>query len=275
MANQKVSALSNKSSLAGTEYVMIVDDPAGTPTSKRTTVKGIMDYTHRVKRVSAGSGLVDLTTGRAAGITSQYGAYSTYSLSKSIDDSIASGNGWIQNSSAVPGWWQIDLGVTRKVQQIKIYIQTAGMDGSNYMQRFSLECSTDGNNWTTLYTSSADESTLTWLNPTITPTVARYIRINMTKVPGSAYGGFSEIEVLAGGLCVYGLLPYQKIEFRTSEGTLVSSATVLLDQTMAELPLSGNTGGYIVVYDPHDDTIPMATSITYNDLNDNDIFTFI
>lgn len=41
MANQKLSELTNKSTLDGTELVMIVDDPSGTPTSKRTTAQAI------------------------------------------------------------------------------------------------------------------------------------------------------------------------------------------------------------------------------------------
>lgn len=41
MADSKVSALVNKATLDGTELVMIVDDPAGTPTSKRTTAQAV------------------------------------------------------------------------------------------------------------------------------------------------------------------------------------------------------------------------------------------
>lgn len=43
MADSKVSALPNKATLDGTELVMIVDDPSGTPTSKRTTAQAIAD----------------------------------------------------------------------------------------------------------------------------------------------------------------------------------------------------------------------------------------
>lgn len=41
MADSKVSDLTNKPTLDGTELVMIVDDPSGTPTSKRTTAQAI------------------------------------------------------------------------------------------------------------------------------------------------------------------------------------------------------------------------------------------
>lgn len=41
MADSKVSALTNKAILDGTELLMIVDDPAGTPTSKRTTAQAV------------------------------------------------------------------------------------------------------------------------------------------------------------------------------------------------------------------------------------------
>lgn len=43
MADQKISALTAKTPLTGTELIPIVDDPSGTPTSKKTTAQDIAD----------------------------------------------------------------------------------------------------------------------------------------------------------------------------------------------------------------------------------------
>lgn len=41
MADQKVTALTAKTTLVGTELVYIIDDPAGTPTSKKATTLAV------------------------------------------------------------------------------------------------------------------------------------------------------------------------------------------------------------------------------------------
>ena len=94
---------------------------------------------------------------------------------------------WVANGSAYPQWIKLDLGSTKSVSTIKVWI------GGTDTKTAYIEYSTDNVNFTQCVAQQVFSNTA-WTNPTFTTVNARYIRI--TQVTGSVgWASVGEIQI--------------------------------------------------------------------------------
>lgn len=120
-----------------------------------------------------------LSQGKTATASSKYSTY--YNAPKAVDGTF--NEGWIAKPSAATAWLQVDLGAAHSVSQVKI--QWGGYDWS---VNYDVQVSSDGTSWTTAqHVSGNNDGGLDTVN--ITPTSARYVRVNCTgpKSDGWSY----------------------------------------------------------------------------------------
>lgn len=124
---------------------------------------------------------------------------STYTPAKAYDADGATY--WRSLNKTLPQYITYDLGANYPVAKVNVYINVAGY----VTETFDIQCSTDGTNFTDVYTNASITTTGTsYTSFEFTATTARYIRLNMKTSAGS-YFVVSETEIYSGtGLQVIG-----------------------------------------------------------------------
>ena len=103
---------------------------------------------------------------------------STYAASKAFDGDLT-GTRWGSKEGADPQWLQVDLGAVHSVTEVKLTWEAA------YGKSYTIQTSTDGSTWSTVYTTTTGNGTtddLTGLAGS-----GRYVRMNGTA-RGTSYG---------------------------------------------------------------------------------------
>ncbi|KGE20776.1 hypothetical protein PWYN_00930 [Paenibacillus wynnii] len=88
------------------------------------------------------------------------------------------GTRW-ESAFSDPHWIQVDLGSNQTVSRVQLNWEGA------YAKSYTIQTSTDGTNWTTVYTTTSGNGELDDL--TFTPVSARYVKVNGTE-RGTPYG---------------------------------------------------------------------------------------
>jgi predicted alpha-1,2-mannosidase len=97
---------------------------------------------------------------------------------KAVNGSVTGGNTDKWCSLGASKFWRVDLGSAVTVSSITVRHAGAGGESTTRNTRdFTLQVSTDGTNWTTVSTVTANTASVT-VHP-ITPTSARYVRLNI------------------------------------------------------------------------------------------------
>ncbi len=118
---------------------------------------------------------------------------------KAVNGTINGGNSdkWCSNSFSTK-WLQVDLGANYNVNSFVIKHAGAGGESPTYnTSAYNIQTSTDGSNWTTVSNTSGNVSDITTNN--ITPTVARYVRLNVTNGGADGIARIYEFEVYGAG----------------------------------------------------------------------------
>ncbi|WP_157246857.1 GH92 family glycosyl hydrolase [Nonomuraea typhae] len=98
---------------------------------------------------------------------------------KAVNGSVSGGNGDKFCSPTVPGNLQVDLGVSSTLTRFVVQHAGAGGESATWnTAAFTLQVSQDAATWTTVVTVSGNTAGTT--THTITPTAARYVRLNVT-----------------------------------------------------------------------------------------------
>ena len=125
--------------------------------------------------------------------TSVSSAQPGYPGSNAVDGSLATYWRTIKiknNETRPPEWIYVDLGANTSVQQVVLKWDAI----NRYATAYSIQTSTDGTNWTTVYsTSSGDGGTDTI---SFAPTTARYVRLFTTAWTNQVEGNYlDEFEI--------------------------------------------------------------------------------
>ena len=91
----KVSALTSLSAASADDLLLVVDDPAGTPTSKKITVKGLLE-SNATSNVAVNGSLVAVGKAVANVITVNYS--STPANSTAVPSGFGTGSMWTDGS---------------------------------------------------------------------------------------------------------------------------------------------------------------------------------
>ncbi|WP_309113290.1 discoidin domain-containing protein [Saccharothrix sp.] len=98
---------------------------------------------------------------------------------KAVNGSVTGGNSDKFCSLASSKWLRVDLGSAQTVGSFTVRHAGAGGESTSYNTKaFTIQTSTDGTNWTTRVTVTDNTANVT-THP-ITPTSARYLRLNVT-----------------------------------------------------------------------------------------------
>ena len=98
---------------------------------------------------------------------------------KAVNGSVSGGNSDKWCSLGTSKFLQVDLGSAVNVQSITVRHAGAGGESTTWNTRdFTLQVSTNGTTWTTVSTVTGNTASVT-VHP-ITPTSARYVRMNIT-----------------------------------------------------------------------------------------------
>jgi hypothetical protein len=140
----------------------------------RGTAYGYSLYDLIVNGVQAGTpGATLLSQGHPATASSSENA--TLSASAAVDGN--TGTRW-SSAFSDPQWVQVDLGATHSISQVVLNWEAA------YGKAFQVQTSTDGTNWTSIYSTTTGTGGVQTLNVTGS---GRYVRVNGTA-RGTAYG---------------------------------------------------------------------------------------
>lgn len=102
-----------------------------------------------------------------------------YPADKAIDGITESDTDMWVSIGAAPAWLQLDLGSAKTVQAVEIFARNSSLAQKLGPQSFTIETSTNGTAWTTVYTAKNNgENDVTYTFP---PINARYIKINITS----------------------------------------------------------------------------------------------
>ncbi|MFP2958403.1 discoidin domain-containing protein [Myxococcus sp. 1LA] len=127
--------------------------------------------------VSVGSGYVNLALNKPT--TSSAPCNSSESAAKAVNGSVSGGTTDKFCSLASPAWMQVDLGAAQTVSNFTVQHAGAGGESTGWNSRaFTIQTSSNGSTWTTPVTVSNNTSNSS--THAITPTSARYIRLNVT-----------------------------------------------------------------------------------------------
>lgn len=93
---------------------------------------------------------------------------------------------------SMPQWFTADLGAAQSVSHLrmKIYVADAGSNAN-----FSLDVSQDNQIWTTILSNTPLPIVDGWLDTSLTPVTARYIRMRLNSTNASDYTNLSEFEL--------------------------------------------------------------------------------
>jgi predicted alpha-1,2-mannosidase len=119
---------------------------------------------------------------------------------KAVNGSISGGlsDKWCSLGAVGTQFWQVDLGGTHSVNQIVIDHAGAGGEQTGWNTRaFNLQVSTDGTNFTTVVTVTANTASVT--THTITPVNARFVRLNIVTPTNNGNGAARIYEVQVFG----------------------------------------------------------------------------
>lgn len=110
------------------------------------------------------------------------------------DGSPSSSNTWISRQSKNQGWIQMDFQEPYEISRYVIrHAETSGLDPELNTRDFTIELSMDGETWTTIGTYTGNTAPVTEAN--ITPTQARYVRLNVTNGGADGYVRIGDIEI--------------------------------------------------------------------------------
>ena len=123
----------------------------------------------------------------------------SYAASKAVDgDEFTQ---WYSNITALPHWWQYDLGsnITKTVRKLRFstYADTSGLN----IKDFTLQGSNDGSSWITVYTGATSNTTINhvwWEFVFNNSAVYRYYRTNVISKyrNNDSTGSFFEIQMM-------------------------------------------------------------------------------
>lgn len=98
---------------------------------------------------------------------------------KAVNGSVSGGNTDKWCSAGASKFWQVDLGSSFNIQSFTLRHAGAGGESGTWNTRdFTLQVSSNGTSWTTAVTVTGNTANVTTHN--ITPTGARYVRLNIT-----------------------------------------------------------------------------------------------
>lgn len=119
------------------------------------------------------------------------GSAAGYAASQAVDGSFT--KGW-KASSKGSSWLQIDLGQSYQISRYVLkHAQTNYMASSYNNKAWQFQVSADGVNWVTIDTVANNTSAISYR--TVSPTAARYIRVNITNAGADGYARIQDIEV--------------------------------------------------------------------------------
>ncbi|KAB1161971.1 DUF1080 domain-containing protein [Micromonospora sp. AMSO12t] len=125
----------------------------------------------------------NLALGRAA--TADSSCSATEGPARAVNGSVSGGNGDKWCSTGTTKWLQVDLGTTRSVNRFVVRHAGAGGENTAWNTRdFTIQISTNGTSWTTTTTVTANTANTTTHD--ISPTQARYVRLNVTKATSTS-----------------------------------------------------------------------------------------
>ncbi len=131
----------------------------------------------------------NLALGKPA--TADSSCAATEGPAKAVNGSVSAGNTDKWCSLGAAKWLQVDLGASQSVNQFVVKHAGAGGESTAWNTRdFTIQVSTNGTSWTTVSTTTANTANTTTHN--ITPTQARYVRLNVTT-PASDGNGAARI----------------------------------------------------------------------------------
>jgi hypothetical protein len=119
---------------------------------------------------------------------------------KAVNGSISGGTSdkWCSLGAIGTQFWQVDLGAAHTINQIVIDHAGAGGEQTGWnTSAFNLQVSTDGTNFTTVASVTGNTANVTTTN--ITPTSARYVRLNIVTPTGNGNGAARIYEVQVFG----------------------------------------------------------------------------
>jgi hypothetical protein len=97
---------------------------------------------------------------------------------KAVNGSVTGGTSDKWCSLGATKFWRVDLGSAFTISSITVRHAGAGGESTSWNTRdFNLQVSNDGTNWTTVSTATGNTASVT-VHP-ITPTAARYVRLNI------------------------------------------------------------------------------------------------
>ena len=117
--------------------------------------------------------------------TTASGSYSTGIPSLATDGNI--GTGW-NGGGFAPAWIAMDLGVSRSINEVRVYAGTGWPAGITY---YNIEVSNDAVAWTVVGQASSGAY---WTNTPVTAS-ARYVRLAITSHSGGSWISLSEFQV--------------------------------------------------------------------------------
>ncbi|TXK84158.1 discoidin domain-containing protein [Paenibacillus sp. N3.4] len=83
---------------------------------------------------------------------------------------------WCSHGTGGAYWWKVDLGANNSISQF--VLTHAGRENSSWITKdYNIQTSTDNTNWTTVVTVT--NNTTNVVTHTITPTTARYVKLNV------------------------------------------------------------------------------------------------
>jgi hypothetical protein len=88
-------------------------------------------------------------------------------------------------------WLRYDLGTPRQVSQVAI----AWYQGDRRQSAFTLEVSTNGTQWTTVYSDNSSGTTLELEPYSVTPMTAQYVRIVGHGNTANLWNSVTEVEI--------------------------------------------------------------------------------
>jgi hypothetical protein len=113
---------------------------------------------------------------------------SSYAASKAVDGSRSTS--WMSSTTKSAQWVQVDLGSSLSISQVRVF-----WPATYYAKAFRIETSADGSTWTSRYSTSAGNGSVT--KASFAPVNARYVRVYCTTRNNSSYYGVAELEVYA------------------------------------------------------------------------------
>ncbi len=111
---------------------------------------------------------------------------SSHTAAKAVDGSTATS--WMSDKSSKAQWVQVDLGSSTSISKVKVF-----WPATYFARAFRIETSTSGTFWTTRYSTSSSNGSVT--NANFATVSARFVRVYCTAPNGSPYYSVSELEV--------------------------------------------------------------------------------